>query len=198
MFVDTKAGTADFMVDGVQIMRFGRQKGERAPGLGSQVSLSTYSMSGNTSMLSNVWLGPWNGEVPRFGEGVHGACLNNGDFAPGAIGGLLDGKLMVGDGAEGFEIPIERVSSIDFGGSPSATRAAARVRIADGTVLNLQDFRWDGATLRGESAAFGSIEVPAKNISELILSPAPARFPKLAEAKKLTKQKPVGAEEKPE
>ncbi len=198
IFVDTKAGTADFMVDGVQIMRFGQQKGERAPGLGSQVSLSTYSMSGNTSMLSNVWLGPWNGEVPRFGDAIHGASLNNGDFAPGAIGGLADGKLMVGDAADGFEIPIERVSSIDFGSSPSAVRAAARIRIADGTVLNLQDFRWDGATLRGESAAFGQVEVPAKNISELILSPAPARFPKLAEAKKLTKQKAAEPADKPE
>ena len=198
LFVDTKIGTADFMVDGVLMMRFGQQKGERAPGLGSQVSLSTYSMSGNTSMLSNVWLGPWNGEVPRLGDAVHGACLNNGDFAPGSIGGLVDGKLLVGDGAEGFEIPIERVSSIDFGGSPSAIRAAARLRLADGTVLNLQDFRWDGAVLRGESAAFGAIEVPAKKVSELVLSPAPARFPKLAEAKKISRQKPGPLPEKPE
>jgi hypothetical protein len=64
--------------------------------------------------------------------------------------------------------------------------------------LNLQDFRWDGASLRGERPAFGAIEVPAMIVSELILSPAPARFPQLAEAKKLTRQKAAEPAEKPE
>jgi hypothetical protein len=189
IFVDTKTGTADFMVDGVHLMKFGQQKNERAPGLGSQISLSTYSMSGNMSMLSNVSLGPWNGEVPRLGEAVNGACLVNGDFAPGAIGGLADGKLKVGEGADGFEIPIDRVSSIDFGGEAPTLQHAARVRLADGTVLNLQSFRWEDGKLQGESPAFGSIQLPAKAVSELVLSPAPARFPKLVETKKLTKKK---------
>jgi hypothetical protein len=185
MFVDTKIGTVDFMVDGVHLMRFGQQTKERAPGLGTQVSLSSYSMSGNVSVLSNVWIGPWNGDVPRAGEGGRGACLNNGDIAAGAIGNLEDGKITIGEGSEGIAIPLERITSIEFGVTPSPDRPAARLRLIDGTVLNLRDFTWEDAKFRGETLALGMLEVAAGTVSELIFSPAPVRFPRLSEPKKL-------------
>jgi hypothetical protein len=188
IFVDTSAGTVDFMIDGVHLMRFGQQKNERAPGVGSQVSLSTYSMSGNASLLSNVWLGPWNGEVPRAGESGRGTSLNNGDFAAGPIGDFADGKVAVGEGAGAIPVPLDRITSIEFGGEPVARPLAGRIRLSDGSVINLDGYRLEQGVLTGESPAFGPIKFPVKEVAELIFSPSPARFPKVVAATKLAQK----------
>src|SRR6185295_7713555 len=79
VFVDNKLGTADVLIDGVHVTKLGQQANERAPGFASQVNLYSYAYSGFPTVISDVWLGPWNGEVPRPGDGEDGAIfLANG------------------------------------------------------------------------------------------------------------------------
>jgi len=183
--VDVKAGTTDFLIDGVHLLKFGRQSAERAPGLGAQLSISSYAYNGSVVMLSNISVRPWNGDLPRPNEGPGTISLTNGDFTTGEIGSLDAGALTIGSDAEAIRVPLERITAVDFGAVPILEKAAARVRLLDGTVAHLKTFRWENEELAAESHNFGPIRVPRASIRELVLSPTPVRFPKLAEPKKL-------------
>ena len=199
VFVDRKAGTADFFLNGALVTRIGQQANERLPGLGEIVSVSASEQKEMTSILSNLWIGPWNGELPRIGAGVPAAtALSNGDAAPGAPEKWHDGKFLVETAAGPLELPLEKVQAVEFGGAMAPERAAARIRLADGCAVNVDGFRWDGKELAAHSAILGDLRLAAGAVSELIFDPAPVRAPRGPVAKKLAqKTGAAGPEEKP-
>ncbi len=190
VFVDRKVGTADFYLNGALVARTGQQANERLPGLGEVVNITANPNQVESAMiLSNLWVGPWNGELPRPGEGVAAAtALANGDLAPNAPAKVQDGKFVVESEAGPLELPLEKVQAVEFGGVMAPQQAAARVRLADGGAVHVDGFRWDGKNLAAHSATLGDLRLSAGAVSELIFDPAPVRPPRLPAAKKLAQK----------
>ncbi len=197
IFVDRRAGTADIFLNGAPAARVGQQANERLPGFGELVSINAGQQDETTSILSGLWLGPWNGELPRTGDGVPAAvALSNGDAAPGTPVKAMDGKFFVETEAGPFELPMEKVQAVEFGGLMTPEKAPARLRLADGGVLSVEAFRWDGRELTAQSATLGELRLPAAAVSELIFNPAPVRPPRTPPTKALvqkTQAKPDAA-----
>lgn len=198
IFVNSRKGTLDILVDGVPVMKFGYEDSETVPGIGSHISFSSYATSNSVSILSNVWMGPWNGDVPRKGNPSEGALLNNGDIAGGKIGELHDGVLSVGVDADALDIPIKRITALAFGAPTAPEKPAARARLIDGTILNLRDFRWESGTLRGTSATLGAVEIPEAQVAQLALTPAVYRPCELKAPTRLRKPGQAAAVVEPE
>ena len=190
VFVDRKLGTTAFYLNGALILRTGQQAAERLPGLGEIVSITASPNQGDSvTILSNLWVGPWDGELPRPGEGVPPVtALANGDLAPSAPAKMQDGKFIVESEAGPLELPLEKVQAVEFGGVMAPVQAAARVRLADGCAVNVDGFRWDGKNLAAHSATLGDLRFSAGAVSELIFDPAPVRAPRLPVAKKLAQK----------
>ncbi len=189
VFVDRKAGTADFLLNGALVARIGQIAGERLPGIGEIVSISASQQEESAVVLSNLWVGPWSGELPRAGEGTPAAtALSNGDAAPDVPDKWQDGKFTVETAAGPLELPLEKVQALEFGGVMTPEKAAGRIRLADGCAMSVDGFRWDGKELAAHSAILGDLRLGAGVVSELIFDPAPAHPPRTPVAKKLAQK----------
>ena len=199
VFVNRTAGTADFYLNGALVARTGQQATERLPGLGEVVSITANPNQVESAMiLSNLWVGPWDGELPRPGEGVPPVtALANGDLAPNAPAKVQDGKFVVESEAGSLELPLEKVQAVEFGGAMAPEQAAARVRLVDGCTVHVDGFRWDGKNLAAHSATLGDLRLSAGAVSELIFDPAPVRPPRLPAAKKLAQKDQADAAAEP-
>jgi hypothetical protein len=62
---------------------------------------------------------------------------------------------------------------VDFGGVPDQPRPAARLRLADDTIVNVDSFQWDGREWTAHSATLGDLRLPTAAVRELIYDPAP-------------------------
>ena len=178
LFVDTKAGTGDLFVNGVLVARTGQQAGERLTPGKYMVHFQPYPNQGGPCVLSNLWIGPWTGELPHGDAATEGTtALSNGDAAPGTPKAIQDGKLAMEGEVGAFEIPVEKVQEVDFGGKMSSEPTPTRLRFADGTVVNVDQFQWDGQGLTAHSPTLGDLRLPAGVIHEIIFNPpAPHTF----------------------
>ena len=189
VFVDRNAGTADFFLNGALVTRVGQLANERLPGLGEVVSVSASQQEDSPSILSHLWIGPWNGELPRVGDSAPSVtALTNGDAAPAAPDRWLNGKFLVETAAGPLELPQEKVQAVEFGGVMAPEKASGRIRLADGCTLSVDSFRWDGRELTAHSTALGDLRLPAAAVSELIFNPSPIRPPRTPMAKKLAQK----------
>ncbi len=175
LLVDSENGTVAVMMDGVLLKKLGSRKEDTFVNLGHTISFSTYSGHGATK-LSNFWIGPWSGEVPGVADGGS-ISLANGDVALGKVLGLSDEKMKVETEVGEFDLPVERVSGIEFGGVPSPAKAAGRIRLKDGSIFHVDEFKWEAASLSAKSAVLGDLKFAAVDVAELILKPSPIRFP---------------------
>jgi hypothetical protein len=177
LLVDSENGTVAVLLDGVLLKKLGTRKEDTFVNLGHTISFSTYSGYGATK-LSNFWIGPWNGEVPGPGVSDGGSIsLANGDVAVGKVLGMNEGKMKVETDVGEFELPINRISGIEFGGQPSPAKAEGRIRLKDGSIFHVDEFKWDGVSFSAKSAVLGDLKFAAADMAELILGPSPIRFP---------------------
>ena len=177
VFVDSEKGSLAVMLNGVLVKKFGARKEEAMTGLGDTISFSSYGGYSPTK-LSNFWIGPWSGEVPDTSkESTGSVVLSNGDVAVGEVRALHDAKIGVTTDVGDFEVPMERVIGVEFGGAPAPGKAAGRIRLRDGSVLHVDEFRWEMDALSAKSAVLGEVKFAAADVAELILSPVPMRFP---------------------
>jgi hypothetical protein len=176
LFVDTKAGTCDFVINGVHIVRLGHDKIERL--LKGQYTVRVVPYPNQVSLLSNIWVGPWNGELPRVETEAAGAtALANGDVAPGIPKCILDGKLVIDSELGELNLPLDKTLALDFGGAMDPKRTPARLRLEDGTTLNVETFHWDGNELTAHSLTLGDFRLPADIVQEIVYDPALPRAP---------------------
>lgn len=175
-FVDTKAGTCDVVINGVHIVRIGQDKNERL--LKGQYTIRIVPYPSQASLLSNIWAGPWSGEIPHSdAESAGATALTNGDVAPGLPKCLREGKLAVDSELGELSFPLEKALALDFGGTLETKRAAARLRLDDGTTVNVDRFHWEGAELSAHSPTLGDLRLPTAATREIIYDPALTRPP---------------------
>ncbi len=176
LFVDTKAGTCDFVINGVHVARLGHDKIDRL--LKGQYTVRVVPYPNQVSLLSNIWVGPWTGELPRVETEAAGAtALANGDVAPGIPKCMLEGKLVIDSELGELNLPLDKTLALDFGGTMDPKRTPARLRLEDGTTLNVETFRWDGNELTAHSLTLGDFRLPADIVQEIIYDPAVPRAP---------------------
>ncbi len=189
VFVDRQAGTADFLLNGAVVARVGQIAGERLPGIGDVVSISASQQDDSAVILSNLWVGPWSGELPRAGDGAPaGTALTNGDAVPDVPDKWHDGKFTIETAAGPLALPLDKVQAVEFGGVMTPEKAAGRIGLADGCAVQVDSFRWDGKELAAHSPSFGDLRLAAGAVSELIFDPAPVRPPRSPVAKKLAQK----------
>jgi hypothetical protein len=192
LFVDTRTGTCDILMNGVHLARVGSDDSERLLKAQYTARIAPYPNQGAPSIFSNLWIGPWNGELPRPNDLAEGATsLDNGDVAPGTPKTMHDGKLTIDSILGELDLPMEKALAVDFGGAMDTPPSPARVRLADGTAVNVERFQWDGHELTAHSAAFGDLRLPAEAVHELIYDPALPHPPAAPPPKKVAQKDPA-------
>ena len=199
IFVDSVAGTADFYLNGEKIGRVGQLENERLPGLGRVIKFQSSPNGASPVVLSNLWIGPWNGELPQPGrDEVATTALANGDVAMGVPTALRDGTYRIETDIGQLELPEEKVNAIEFGGPMAPKKHAARVRMTNGCALNLESFTFDGDSLSARSDILGELRLPASVVTELVFNPAPVRPPHPTVERKLAKKFAPEADAEPD
>jgi hypothetical protein len=192
LFVDTKAGTCDLVINGVHLVRLGQEARERLVKSQYTVRIAPYPGQGTPTILSNLWVGPWNGELPHLADSAEGStALANGDVAPSVPKVMQDGRFKLESELGDLDLPLEKALVVDFGGAMDTQRAAARVRLADGSTINVDGFQWDGHELTAHSAILGDLRLPVGAVQELVFDPV-APHPLAGIATKKTAQADSG------
>ncbi|MEP6670578.1 MAG: hypothetical protein ABJF10_15565 [Chthoniobacter sp.] len=189
LFVDTKAGTCDLAINGVPVVRLGQEENERLLAGEYTAKIQPYPNQGMATVFSNIWIGPWNGELPSPAKAAdETTALANGDVAKGTPKALHDGKFTIDSELGELDIPVEKTLAVDFGGALDAQKVAGRLRLVDGTVVNVERFNWDGHALTAHSSTLGDLRLPDGVVSELIYDPSPVHPPTPVGASKLAKK----------
>jgi hypothetical protein len=150
-------------------------------------------MTSRRVVFSNLWIGPWNGELPKAGLDAEAAiALANGDMAVGVPTAWHDGKFSFESDIGPLELPLATVQSVEFGGTFAPEPTVARVHLPDGGALNVDTFRWDGREFTAHSATAGDLHLPADAVSELVFDPPPAQAPRTPPAKKVAQKSEAG------
>jgi hypothetical protein len=192
LFVNTVTGTSDLFVSGERAAHLGKDAGDQLSegDYSARIQLSPQGIS--SSALANLWIGPWSGELPKPTDATGpSTALVNGDVAPGTPKAMRDGKWSLESDLGNLELPAEKIMSVDFGGDLHPHHTAARLRLADGSSLNVDDFHWKEHELTAHSATLGDLRLPAAAIAELIYDPALPHAPMNPEPKDLAEKAPA-------
>lgn len=111
--------------------------------------------------------------------------LSNGDVANGEMRTVLDEKAMLATDAGEFELPMERITTVEVSGIPSTKKALGRLQLRDGSVLHVGEFRREADSRSAKSAALGELKFTAADVAELIVAPAALRLPAAPSQKKV-------------
>lgn len=173
LFVDLKTGSSDVFVNGLHAIRLGDAAAERLTKGEYTLQLRVVPTGWVPNVFSNLWIGPWNGDLPSADKvGAASTGLTNGDVLPAAPKEMRDGKWIVESDLGPLELPAEKIVAVDLGGMPNVQPVVARARLLDGSTLNLDEFAWQGNELTARSALLGSFRLPIEKIAELIYDPA--------------------------
>lgn len=172
--VDLKTGSCDLLVNGELAARLCTNESERLEKSAYSVRLEPYNAS---PIFSDLWIGPWNGELPSAARQSASSTLPNGDVMADAPKEWREGTWrFAGDFAD-FEIPTDKLLIVDFGGAMQPKQTAGRLRLIDGSSLDADAFQWDGHGLTAHCASLGNVRVEASAVSELLFDPAIPRPP---------------------
>jgi len=131
-------------------------------------------------MFTNLWLGPWNGQLPKDGVPATGqTTLANGDFISSVPKTIAEEKFTVDSDVGELNLPLEEALLIDFGGTVDPQDPVGQVRLKDGTLVNAMDFKWDGdaRSLLLHNAILGEVSLAGEIVREIIYAPALHRTP---------------------
>jgi hypothetical protein len=172
LFANRDTGMLAVFVDGVLITRFGGKAGSTARQLGHGITLSP--QIGMPCTFSNLWFGPWNGRLPGQSIGVDGApdtvMLKNGDEATGIVDLATPASAKVTSGVGPLELPLDRITMIDFGGPPAERTAGARVHLAGVGVLTVRGYRVEKDVVACRTEVAGSLCLPLEAVRELVFA----------------------------
>jgi hypothetical protein len=166
-------GTVAVFVDNVLAKRWKDQNGFSATGGG--LLFQQVGGAGAVVKLSNFKISQWQG---RFEPETSAVMTNvdvirfiNHDQAAGKIAGINDGNVTLALGETLLQIPLQRVTQINFAATPvaAATRGPWEVRACfpRGGSLSFQLIKWSDEEVSGQSAIFGSLAFQPGQIRQL-------------------------------
>jgi hypothetical protein len=187
LFADFHAGTCDLLLDGVHVSHV--RAGPESRPVHGVLRIVPSTARGAMASFSNLWVGRWNGALPESGRRpAAGIVLVNGDQISGAPKGLRGDHFEIENDLGAFEIPVNKTAVIEFGAAAPANAAAARLRLVDGTTLNVDAFHYGERELTAHSETWGDLHISRDAIAELVYAPAVPHPPLDADPEKEDKE----------
>jgi hypothetical protein len=176
LLANRDTGTVIVMVDGVVITRYGGKAGAPPRPLGRGLTLSP--QQNLPCAFANIWVGPWNGRVPgkspASDTNQDTAILNNGDEAPGSVDIATPSTVKLSSDVGPLDLPLDRVTMIDFGGAEVARTLGARLHLAGAGCLTVDSYRVQDNGISCRSEMVGELRLPLHSVQELVFT-APSK-----------------------
>ncbi|MEZ0257563.1 MAG: hypothetical protein ACAI37_19935 [Chthoniobacter sp.] len=173
LLANRDTGQVLVLVDGVVITKFGGKPGAPPRQLARGIMISP--QVNLPCMFSNIWLGPWNGQVPgktpQSDASQDTAILSNGDEAPGAVDVATPSTVKLTSDVGLLDLPLDRVTMIDFGGAPVERTLGARLHLAGSGCLTVGAYHVENATVTCRSEMVGELHLPLHAVQELVFTP---------------------------
>lgn len=173
LLANRDTGQLTILVDGVVITKFGGKPGTPPRQLARGLMLSP--QVNLPCMFSNIWVGPWNGLVPGKtpqSDTAHDtAILSNGDEAPGAVEVATPTAIKVASDVGPLDLPLDRVTMIDFGGAPVERTLGARLHLAGAGCLTVGAYHVEKDMVTCRSEMVGELHLPLHAVQELVFTP---------------------------
>jgi len=165
--------TVAIFVDNVLVKRWKDENG--FSGMGGGILFVQEDLTGAVIKLSNITISQWSG---RFEPETYSVATNtdvirfiNHDQAGGKIERIGDGKVTLTIGESHLQIPIQRVTQINFMESPTAAIARdpweVRAQFPRGGSLSFQLEKWSDKEVSGRSPIFGRLAFQPGQIRRL-------------------------------
>jgi hypothetical protein len=175
VLADRVSGRVTLLVDGVVLGQFGPKNNSTPRNLGRGLGVLTQPAGNQSATFANLWIAPWNGHEP--GASADPAApqdlvlLANGDEVPGkVIGGAADNLRIDGEiGA--LDIPVSRLTAIDFNARPTQPVPGVRIRLNDRSVFTVSSFRVENGSVVCRNDMLGELKFPVSTLQEVSLSP---------------------------
>jgi len=162
------------LVDGVVITHFGNKSGTAPRQLGHGVMLSP--QPGLSGTFSNIWVGPWNGQVPGDaaapGQIPETAVLNNGDEAEGSVELATPSSVRLSSDIGPLDLAVDRLTMIDFGGPSPERSPGTRLHLAALGTLTVKDCQVEKDTVTCRSEVAGDLKLPLAALREVVFAPS--------------------------
>jgi hypothetical protein len=134
-----------------------------------------FLQSSATLKLSHLKISQWEGrcepETAALATNTDAIYFINHDRAAGKIESVQDGKVRLALGGKVLEIPLERVTQMEFAAAKASPEPASpwqvRAHFPGGGSLSFQLQQWDDNSVSGQSAIFGSLAFQPGAIREM-------------------------------
>jgi hypothetical protein len=175
-------GTLAVFVDNILAKRWKDENGFSATGrgilfqqVGGRILFGQGVTAGVVVKLSNFRISQWQGryepEISAVTTNVDAVRFINHDHAAGKIAGIDSGKITLSMDGTLLQIPIQRVTQINFAATPhaAATRGPweVRARFPRGGSVSFQLEKWNDKEVSGRSAIFGPLAFQPGQIRQL-------------------------------
>jgi hypothetical protein len=183
-------GTVAVYVDNVLAKRWKDDGNLSAAGGG--ILFQQTGVNGSTVRLSNFEISQWEGrhepETSFASTNVDVIRLVNYDEAGGKITGISDGKVTIRTTDTVLQVPLARVTQINFAASAVAAATAdpweVRAHFPHGGSVSFQLEKWSGKEVSGQSAIFGTLAFQPGHIRQLEFNIDKARVSRPARGEK--------------
>ena len=173
VLADRPSGRMTVLVDEVVVGSFGPKLGAAPRNLGRGLALMTQQNMACT--FANLWVAPWTGQVPGAAPAAtappDSVLLANGDEAQGTIGGATPEAVQLESEVGMLELPVKRLTAVEFGGRAAASSSGVRLRLSDRSVLTVSAYRIENETVVCQSEVAGEIRLPLGMVQELVFAP---------------------------
>lgn len=166
-------GTVTVYIDNVLVKRW-KDEGGFTPA-GGGLLFQQQEPAGAVIKLSNIKVSQWEGhyepETAALATNVDAIRFINRDHAAGKITSISDGKVTLDFNGTPLQIPIQRVTQINFAATPAPTPPRGpwevRAHFPGGGTLSFQLQKWSGKEVVGQSAVFGPVAFLPNQIRQL-------------------------------
>lgn len=173
LLANRDTGQVTILIDGVVITKYGGKPGTPPRQLARGIMISP--QVNLPCMFSNIWVGPWNGQIPgktpQSDVSQDTAILSNGDEAPGAVEVATPATVKLTSEVGPLDLPLDRVTMIDFGGAPVERTLGARLHLAGAGCLTIGSYHVEKNTVTCRSEMVGELHLPLHAVQELVFSP---------------------------
>ncbi len=118
------------------------------------------------------------GKTPQSDTNQDTAILHNGDEGPGTVEVATPTAVKLTSEVGPLDLPLDRVTMIDFGGAPVERTLGARLHLPGAGRLTVGSYHVENDTIVCRSEMVGELRLPLHAVQELVFTtarPAPAQ-----------------------
>ncbi len=180
LFVNRYSGKLTIYIDGALIGHFNAKMNAPARKLeGHTIQLTP--QPGSACTFLNIWIGPWNGQLPgsplASGESrLDSVLLANGDCSSGVVRAIGERAVSLDCELGEVEFPVPRAAVVEFGNAaalhPLRAATHCRLRFAGLGSLTARKYEIRDDSIMLDSELAGSLKLPLTSLRELVFESA--------------------------